>query len=409
MRVLMLGWEFPPYISGGLGTACYGLTCAMERLDLDIVMLLPANTQGVDSRMAAPLTVRQFGDNPSHVTFQTVPYKLPNPYQRMRPVRVVGTGQAGGYDGNLIERVYEYAQRCLEMVKVRTFDVIHAHDWVTFPAAVALATELQKPLVVHIHATEYDRCGENMNREVYEIERQGMQAASAVIAVSHFTAGILAVRYSVPFDKIRVVHNGINPRQVLHRPYTRRREATVLFLGRITYQKGPEFFVRAAEQVLQKQRNVRFVMAGWGDQAPGIVEMVAARRLGTKIHFTGFLRGGQVDNAYRMSDLYVMPSVSEPFGLTALEAIQYRLPVILSKTTGVGEVLRDGALKIDFWDVNKMAEQIVDVLKTPPLAERLCTSALSEISPLTWDAAAKKCLSVYSDVSRQFEFVGQNN
>jgi glycosyltransferase involved in cell wall biosynthesis len=183
----------------------------------------------------------------------------------------------------------------------------------------------------------------------------------------------------------------------------------VLFLGRITYQKGPEFFVRAAEQALQKFSNVRFVMAGWGDLAPGIIEMVAARRLGTKIHFTGFLRGGQVDNAYRMSDLYVMPSVSEPFGLTALEAVQYRLPVILSKTTGVGEVLQDGALKIDFWDVNKMAAQIVDVLKTPPLAERLCTSAQSEISTLTWDAAARKCLSIYNQVIRQYELVGQNN
>jgi glycogen(starch) synthase len=409
MRVLMLGWEFPPYISGGLGTACYGLTRAMENLDLDIVMLLPANTQSVDSRTAGPLTIRQSGDNPSNVIFQTVPYKLPNPYQRIRPVRVVGTGQAGGYDGNLVERVYAYAQRCLEMVKVKTFDVIHAHDWVTFPAAVALATELQKPLVVHIHATEYDRSGENINDEVCEIERQGIQAASAVIAVSHFTAGILADRYGVPYDKIRVVHNGINQRRIVPRPYTGRREATVLFLGRITYQKGPEFFVRAAEQVLQKNSNVRFVMAGWGDLAPGIIEIVAERRLGTKIHFTGFLRGDQVDNAYRMSDLYVMPSVSEPFGLTALEAIQYRLPVIMSKTAGVGEVLRDGALKIDFWDVNKMADQIVSVLKNPSLAEGLCTHALNEIRNLTWDAAARKCLSVYNEVSRQFELVGQNN
>ena len=287
--------------------------------------------------------------------------------------------------------------------------MIHAHDWVTFPAAVALAAELQKPLIVHIHATEYDRSGEYINDEVCEIERQGIQAASAVIAVSHFTAGILADRYGVPCDKIRVVYNGIDQRQIAPRPYNRRREATVLFMGRITYQKGPEFFVRAAEQVLKKSSNVRFVMAGWGDLAPGIIEMVAARKLGTKIHFTGFLRGDQVDNAYRMSDLYVMPSVSEPFGLTALEAIQYRLPVILSKTTGVGEVLRDGALKIDFWDVNKMADQIVSVLKNPTLAESLSTNALNEIRNLTWDAAARKCLSVYNEVSRQFELVGQNN
>jgi glycosyltransferase involved in cell wall biosynthesis len=287
--------------------------------------------------------------------------------------------------------------------------VIHAHDWVTFPAAVALSTALQKPLVVHVHATEFDRSGKHINNAVYDIERQGMETASAVIAVSHYTASILINHYAVQFNKIYVVHNGVNPKPIAARPFANHSGATVLFLGRITSQKGPEFFVKAAEQVLRKHDNVKFVIAGWGDMAPDIVEMVAAKRLGSKIHFTGFLRGGQVDTAYRMSDVYVMPSVSEPFGLTALEAVQQGLPVILSKTTGVGEILCHGALKVDFWDVGKLAEQIVEVLNNPLLAEQLRASAMNEIRNLTWDAAARKCLSVYNVVSKQIELIGQNN
>jgi len=409
MRVLMLGWEFPPFISGGLGTACFGLTCAMEHLDLDIVMLLPTNSQDVDAATAGFCRTGLPPDNLTHVVFRIIPYKLPNPYHKCRPIRVLGTGQAGGYDGNLVDRVYEYARRCADLVKTKTFDVIHAHDWVTFPAAAALSAALEKPLVAHVHATEFDRSGEHINRAIYDIERQGTEAASAVIAVSHYTAGILASRYGVPLNKIHVVHNGINPRPIEPRPSGRLRGPVVLFLGRITAQKGPEYFVRAAEQVLHKCDNVKFVMAGWGDLAPRIVEAVAARQLGSKIFFTGFLRGGQVDRAYRMSDLYVMPSVSEPFGLTVLEAVQHGLPVIISRNAGVGEILCNGALKVDFWDVNKMAQHIVEVLSDPLLAGRLRTSATDEIRDLTWDAAAKKCLAVYEAVSRQTELVGQNN
>jgi len=409
MRVLMLGWEFPPFISGGLGTACYGLTCAMEHLELDIVMVLPTNSHQMNAAAAGFYRTGLSAQSLTHVVFKTIPYKLPNPYHRHRPIRVFGTGQAGGYDGNLIDRVYEYARRCTGLVNTKSFDLIHAHDWVTFPAAVALSNAMGKPLVVHVHATEFDRSPEYINPVVYDIERRGTEAASAVIAVSHYTAGILAGRYDVPLDKIHVVHNGINPGTIEVRTRRSRNGPVVLFLGRITSQKGPEYFVRAAEKVLHKYDNVRFVMAGWGDLAPNIIETVAARHLGSKILFTGFLHGSQVDHAYRMSDLYVMPSVSEPFGLTALEAVQHGLPVIMSRSTGVGEVLCNGALKVDFWDVNKMAEHIVEVLSDPLLAGRLRSSATDEIRDLTWDAAARKCLAVYNAVSRQPELIGINN
>lgn len=421
MRVLMLGWEFPPFISGGLGTACYGLTCAMEHLELDVVMVLPTNSHQMRATTAGFCRTGLSAENLTHVVFKTIPYKLPNPYHRSRPIRVFGTGQAGGYDGNLIDRVYEYAKLCTELIKTRSFDVIHAHDWVTFPAALALSGALEKPLVVHVHATEFDRSPGYINRVVYNIERSGTRAASAVIAVSHYTAGILVDRYGVPPDKIHVVHNGIGPKTPTAGA-RRNGEPIVLFLGRVTSQKGPEYFVRAAEQVLRKCDNVKFVIAGWGDMAPRIVESVAAKNLGSKILFTGFLRGRQVDNAYRMSDLYVMPSVSEPFGITALEAVQHGLPVIISNSTGVGEVLCDGALKIDFWDVNKIAEHIVKILSDSLLAGRLCSRAADEIRELTWDAAARKCLAVYNTVGlssrpaprdleagREPELIGQNS
>jgi glycosyltransferase involved in cell wall biosynthesis len=392
----------------------------MERLELDIVMVLPTNSRQMSGAAAGFYRTGLSAESLTHVVFKTIPYKLPNPYppsarprlsadHSYRPIRVFGTGQAGGYDGNLIDRVFEYARRCTELVKTKSFDVIHAHDWVTFPAAVSLSHALEKPLVVHVHATEFDRSPGFINPVVQDIERRGTAAAEAVIAVSHYTAGVLAGRYDVPLDKIHVVHNGINPRTTAAGARRSRNGPVVLFLGRITSQKGPEYFVKAAEQVLHKYDKVKFVMAGWGDLAPHIVETVAAKHLGSKILFTGFLHGTQVDNAYRMSDLYVMPSVSEPFGITALEAVQHGLPVIISKTAGVGEVLCDGALKVDFWDVNKMAEHIVEILSDPLLAGRLRSSAADEIRELTWDAAARKCLAVYNTVSRQPELIGQNN
>ncbi len=408
----MLGWEFPPFISGGLGTACHGLVCAMGHLDVDITMLLPMTTQDLDgtARTGAERGYCKLAEL-KHVVLKSVPSTLPNPYHKSksRSIRVFGTGQAGGYEGNLVDRVYEYAQRCVELIETETFDVIHAHDWVTFPAGIALQNMLQKPLVVHVHATEFDRSGQNVNRSIYKIERQGMEAASAIIAVSNYTAGIVSRRYGVPLKKIHVVHNGISPKQIAAKPLTYRSKAIVLFLGRITSQKGPEYFVKAAEQILGDYDNVRFVMAGWGDLAPDIIRMVAAKGLGTRILFAGFLRGSQVDTAYRMSDLYVMPSVSEPFGLTALEAVQQDLPIIISKTAGVGEVLHQGALKIDFWDVDKMAEQIVEVLNNPLLGLQLRNTAKSEIKQLTWDAAARKCVVVYNDVGVQAEQIYWNN
>jgi glycosyltransferase involved in cell wall biosynthesis len=403
IKVLMLGWEFPPFISGGLGTACYGLTRAMENMNVNITMLLPIGTWGCEGNFYNCFELQAAEDeNPANITFRPVPSELPNPYTRShtlsQPLRLRCAGSIGGYDGNLAERVDEYAKHCTDLIEQESYDVIHAHDWVTFPAGIALSAKLSKPLVVHVHATEFDRSGSYVNDTVYEIERKGMEAASLVIAVSQYTSDILVERYAVPRHKIRIVHNGIIPKPpAQEQPVKRNGQRIVLFLGRITGQKGPYHFIDAAEKTLARLKNVKFVVAGWGDLAPAIIERVAAKRLGSKILFTGFLRGGQVDRAYRTADVYVMPSVSEPFGLTAVEAVQQGVPVILSKTTGVGEILDRGAVKIDFWDAEKIAETIVKILSDHELAEKLTEAGREEIRFLTWEAAASKCLTAYQE------------
>jgi glycogen(starch) synthase len=409
--VLMLGWEFPPFISGGLGTACYGLTRAMENMDVNILMLLPASTWGIEGQVHNFFEMESSsGDNPEHIKFKPVPSEMPNPYSGYssqyrrcsflsRPLRIRCAGAIGGYDGNLVERVGEYARCCIELIQDLSFDVIHAHDWVTYPAGIALSAKFSKPLIVHVHATEFDRSGNSINHKIYEIERQGMEAASVIIAVSEYTADIVVRHYGIPRNKIAVVHNGINPKLVTRENKIHKSDdKIVLFLGRITGQKGPYHFVEAAEKVLQKLKKVKFVMAGWGDLAPSTIESVAAKKLGTKILFTGFLRGPDVERAYQAADVYVMPSVSEPFGLTAVEAIQQNIPVILSKTTGVGEILNRGAVKVDFWDSEKIAETIIEILNDQQRAEELVKNAREEVRYLTWEAAARKCVNTYHDV-----------
>lgn len=418
MRVLMLGWEFPPHISGGLGTACHGLTRAMTKLKVDIMFLLPmASGTGSTESSGGSATRRPGGRTiDDHLTLQTLPTTWFNPYGTTRPpdeletspqgkpkvlaegegLWLLGTGDVGGYEGNLIQRIGHYAERCIELADELDFDVIHAHDWVTYTAAEAIAERSGKPLICHLHASEFDRSGESINVPVYEIERRGMQSASTVVTVSCRTGRTITDRYGIPQDRVRVVYNGIDPKEPpeAHLPRSDGRK-TVLFLGRITMQKGPEFFLRAAERVLKRRDDVEFIVAGWGDLAPRMIDWVAQTGLSRYIRFSGFLRGEEVSQAYQRADVYVMPSVSEPFGLTALEAIQHGVPVVLSKSSGAAEVLPAGALKVDFWDVDLMAEMILSLLDRPVLAETLRRRGLDELGRLTWDRAAESCVALY--------------
>jgi glycosyltransferase involved in cell wall biosynthesis len=423
----MLGWEFPPFISGGLGTACYGLTKALDQLGVKVTFVLP---KMVDSQYTTHVKLltpgsrnrRRGGGVGEHelrnVTFRSIlsplqPYATPQAYdeqineilRRRRQSAGAPGGEkeacGGGFDyaGDLYREVHRYAHMAMELAREEEFDVIHAHDWMTYPAAVGVAMITGKPLVVHIHSTEFDRSGEHVNQIVYDIERQGLQRADKVVAVSQFTRGIVISRYGIPGDKVDVVYNGVerNGSWSVAPVSIHRDEKIVLFLGRITMQKGPEYFLQAAKKVLEVMDSVKFVMAGSGDLMHRSVELAAQLGIGHKVLFTGFLRGGDVRRIYKMADLYVMPSVSEPFGIAPLEALDNDVPVIISKQSGVSEVLRH-ALKVDFWDVNEMANKMVAVLKYPPLQMTLRSHGNFEVRKLRWRDAARHCLEIYQEM-----------
>jgi len=422
MRIFMLGWEFPPFISGGLGTACYGLTKALDQLGINITFVLP---KMVDSRYATHVKLLSPTSQASsdtfkvgelkNVKFRTIastlqPYTNPDDYQRcieesLRRKQQIHGGSVssisqlfGGmhYSGDMYAEVYRYAAVASELTGDEQFDIVHAHDWMTYPAGIAVARMSGKPLIVHIHSTEFDRSGEHVNQMVYDIEREGMEHADKVIAVSHYTRSIIISRYGISGEKVEVVHNGVevNGHWSLVETGINKDEKIVLFLGRITMQKGPEYFLRAAKKVLEVMDNVKFVMAGSGDLMHRTIEMAAELGIGHKVLFTGFLRGEDVQRIYRAADLYVMPSVSEPFGIAPLEALDNDIPVIISKQSGVSEVLRH-ALKVDFWDVNEIANKVVAILKYPPLQMMLRSHGNFEVRKLRWRDSAAKCAKIY--------------
>ena len=304
-------------------------------------------------------------------------------------------GSKEHYGQDLIGQVRSYANAVLQTVGKLDFDVIHAHDWMTFPAGLRLARATGKPLVVHVHSTEFDRSGEHTNPIIEAIERRGVHGALKVITVSRLTRGIVTGRYGVDPDKVEVVYNGIDidPNEQGIEPI-RRRDKIVLYLGRITFQKGPEYFIRAAEKVLSIEENVKFVVAGSGDLYQSTIELAAELGIGNKVLFTGFLRGADVDHVFKLADLYVMPSVSEPFGIAPLEAMSHEVPVLISKSSGVSEVLTH-VLKVDFWDVESMADKILAVLRHPPLSQTLREHGRFEVRKLTWSGAAQRCRQVY--------------
>lgn len=417
MKVLMLGWEFPPYISGGLGTACYGLTQGLSQLGTEITFVLPHEiaagaAHNVNLLGAGSLGLKNVHFRPVNVRL----YPYANASGKIQPVGAKTT-QAGKkkfakalkysgissppsmshYAGDLFSQVSRYAQLVSEVAVEEEFDVIHAHDWMTFPAAIAVAQVSHKPLVVHIHSTEKDRSGQNVNERIYRIEREGMHRANKVITVSRYTRRICIDDYAVDPRKIHVVYNAIQPLSIHRWSREENDNKTVLFLGRITMQKGPEYFLYAAKRTLEFVKDVKFIMAGSGDMFHRMVNLAAELGIGHKVHFTGFLQGDDVSKMYRMADLYVMPSVSEPFGIAPLEAISNDVPVMISKQSGVAEVLGH-VLKVDFWDIDEMANKMIAVLKYPALQKTLRQNGSAEVKKFNWTDSAKGCIDVYRSV-----------
>jgi glycosyltransferase involved in cell wall biosynthesis len=426
MKVLMFGWEFPPHITGGLGTACFGLTKGLAKHGAEVIFVVPKsfgdesqegfrliNASDIELDFTQTLT-QEFREKISYMEIGSnlVPYLDPEEFERWYSEEVLEKKTeihsvynrkyqfSGKYGANLMEEVARYALVALSIANNFEYDVIHAHDWLTYAAGIAAKKVSGKPLIVHVHATEFDRSGENVNQVVYDIERNGMEAADRVITVSNFTRQIVIERYGIPAEKVFTVHNAVEP---IDKPESddvtkHVREKIVTFLGRVTYQKGPDYFVEAAHKVLQRDPNVRFVMAGSGDLLNRMIRRVAQLKMGTRFHFTGFLAGAEVDRMFSMSDVYVMPSVSEPFGISPLEAMRTNVPVVISKQSGVAEVLQH-ALKVDFWDIDALADAIYGILHYDGLRKMFARYGKSEVDSLLWENAALKVLDIYNNVT----------
>lgn len=425
----MFGWEFPPHIAGGLGTACYGMTRGLARNGVEVVFVMPRAYGDEDQRFVRVVNasdVETIGTRDHefseellekvsfiHIDSNMLPYISPEEYAAYHDefVRSGRTHEwtdvwkqrytfSGKYGANLMEEVARYAMVAAQVAKdlEGQFDVIHAHDWLTYFAGIAAKRVSGKPLVVHMHATEFDRSGENINRRVYAIEKAGMQAADRVIAVSELTRRIVIGKYGIPAEKVVTVHNAVRFGESEEAvPERAVKDKVVTFLGRITYQKGPDYFVEAAAKELQRVPDVRFVMAGSGDLMNHVVRRVAQLGIADRFHFTGFLKGGEVQRMFRLSDVYVMPSVSEPFGISPLEAMRSGVPVIISRQSGVAEVL-DYAIKVNYWDVDALADAIYGLLTYPALGRMFASKGLEEVTGLKWTNAAAKIKTVYETV-----------
>ncbi|MEM7136779.1 MAG: glycosyltransferase [Myxococcota bacterium] len=472
MRVLMLGWEYPPHISGGLGTACEGLTQALARRGIEIDFVVPRlygkeraeHMQILGAADARPYQAIRSHDSgagntdpdwmpaqsaaeestaaPSlSRTIRTIavpamlkPYLDPETYEMLLeetgPVPGPAVASPPGpqhdppatplgdepppkrapavpsthrseehYGSDLFAEVARYAATATRRVRGAQYDLVHAHDWMTFPAGAEIAARAGAPLVTHVHSLEYDRAAGGADRDIVEVERRGLHEATRVVAVSYYTRGLIHKIHGTDLEKISVVHNGVYTRETV-KAYEKQRTSQgpiVLFLGRVTFQKGPEYFVEAAARVLRSVPDATFVMAGSGDMLPRMKGMVEDLGIEDSFRFPGFVRGADLERTFSTADVYVMPSVSEPFGIAPLEAMSYDRPVVVSKQSGVSEVLRN-ALKVDFWDVDRMASQIVGLLELPELRRVIVDRAREEIRHIHWDAAAEKLIPIYESL-----------
>ena len=424
MKVLMFGWEFPPHISGGLGTASYGLTKGLAQLDNVEVLFVVPKAYGDEENTAVKKLIgaNEISISKSNIIFKDiekhfesievesnlVPYSTPKEFWKLTEQRVSSKKRfiqtdsegklyfSGKYGPDLLEEISNYAIVAEYIGREYEFDIIHAHDWLAYPAGIAAKRASGKPLVIHVHATDFDRSGGNVNPQVYSIEREGMEVADKIITVSNLTRNIVIEKYGIDPSKITTVYNAVEP---VEQPTDGQNvkgipDKIVTFLGRITMQKGPEYFIEAAYQVLRRTGNVHFVMAGTGDMMEKMIRRAARLGISDRFHFTGFLKGDDVFEMFRMSDVYVMPSVSEPFGISPLEAMMTDVPVIISKQSGVAEILTH-AIKVDFWDINSMADAIYGILKYPALSTMFRKYGREEVNNLQWKYSAALVLEVY--------------
>ncbi|MDE6809159.1 MAG: glycosyltransferase [Muribaculaceae bacterium] len=416
MKALMFGWEFPPHILGGLGTASYGLTRGMwENGDMEITFVIPKPYGDEDKSFAKIIGASQVPVAWRDVSWEYVESRIgnvmdPAEYFRLRDhiyadfnyMRTNDLGCiefSGRYPDNLLEEINNYSIMAGVVARTEEFDIIHSHDWLTYPAGIHAKQVTGKPLVIHVHATDYDRSRGNVNPTVFNIERDGMIHADHIITVSNLTRQTVIEKYGIDPAKVTTVHNAVVPLspELLNVEVTKPKEKIVTFLGRITMQKGPEYFVEAAAKVLKLDHNVRFVMAGSGDMMDKMIQLAAERGIADRFHFPGFQKGKQVYEMLKASDVYMMPSVSEPFGISPLEAMQMGVPSIISKQSGCAEILTN-VIKTDYWDIDAMADAIYSIITYPAMYNQLREDGLAEVAQITWDKAGAKVIDIYRRV-----------
>ncbi|MDL2223075.1 glycosyltransferase [Bacteroidales bacterium OttesenSCG-928-M11] len=417
MKALMFGWEFPPHILGGLGTASYGLTKGMSlQQDMEITFVMPKPWGDEDKSF-----LRLIGACHVPIVWKDVSYEYvkerigkymdPQLYFDLRdhiyadfsyfPTNDLGCIEfSGRYPDNLMEEINNYSIVAGVIARTLDFDVIHSHDWLTYPAGIHSKTVSGKPMVIHVHATDFDRSRGKVNPRVYGIEKDGMDHSNHIITVSNLTRNIVLDKYYQNPSKVTTVHNAVEPLSQDILTINSKKgtnDKVITFLGRITMQKGPEYFVEAAAKVLSRTKNVRFVMAGSGDMMNQMIRLVAQRKISDRFHFTGFMKGTQVYEVLRSSDVYVMPSVSEPFGISPLEAMQCGVPTIISKQSGCAEIL-EKAFKVDYWDIEAMADAMYSIITYPSMYEYLHEEGKAEVDLITWEKAGWKVREIYNNV-----------
>ncbi len=422
LKILMLGWEFPPVINGGLGIACLGMAKSLSKI-ADVSVILPKsdpnfvvdnveliglnNIRIEEIKSSVTTSNYAFLENVDFIETELLPYsteenrktkfdkKQFQSFLENVSKEELETFKAEElYGSDVISKVVQFAKYAARIALTRDFDVIHAHDWMTFLAGIEVKKLTGKPLAVHVHSLSYDRSGPESRGWLYDVEKYGMEQADMVLPVSAYTGTICTRHFGINPAKIFPVHNGALEVE----PFKQEKSfpgSLVLFLGRLTEQKGPEFFLDIASKVLAKNHHVHFVMAGTGDQMKQLIENGAYKHVGDKFHFTGFLNKQKVNDLLSMTDVYCMPSVSEPFGLSALEAAQFGIPAVISKQSGVAEVLH-GALQADFWDVELMAQHIVDLIEDEKLKDKVVKAGFEDLKKLTWDAAAIKIVDIFN-------------
>lgn len=415
MKVLMFGWEYPPVKSGGLGTACYGLTKALVKLGAQITLVVPKAVKSPYSSHLNLIDGQNITVKNSQIRYYEInslltPYlteeTYAEKYQDVQEMLVSDSEEnevTAIYGRNLFQEVARFAYRAGVLAAMDNYDLIVCHDWMTVDAALVAQRRINKPICLHMHATEFDRTGGNPNQLIYDIERKGMWAADLIIANSNITKENCSRFYDIDPNKIIPIHLAIeNEEYNLQDKSDFKKGKTVLFIARLTIQKGPEYFIKAAKIASDFDPELRFIMAGDGDCFTRMMHLAADLGIADKIFFTGFLNEAQAREVFKMADLFVMTSIAEPFGLTVLEAIRSGVPCVIPNNSGIAEILSH-VIKIDFWDVNELANSIVSILKYPVLHQELRDNSYRETEHITWEKTAQRTIDVYRRLVREKE------